>query len=647
MKSLKCLCLLLGLFGSAFATGVTEHTATATYAGHTISITLKAMALADPAIYGPNRSMWAVTNVVKDPNDGSFVITINNSLNMTPGTLYPFVDLGQYTIKYTGDVTGSWSNELAASGTATFTAAAFVPDYYWDGVIPANTSDHDIVYKFYQGSTEVSSYTQSAGAGVQNIHLTGLTPGTLVTVVAQVGGYVSNSQGVPVWTPNETREVVGGGRPTAAAEPPPPSSLFSPSAADIGARAPSVALPNPVTAPTAPTPSTPPAAPVPTTPVSQKPATAHVTPTGVPVPYPTPSGTNGVTKADIEDATNKLISDLNTTRADAAENANRIITSVDGVTSANIEALGKVINAVDAGTAKAKESSDNQTGELQKLSLLTSQSSTALLTALNTGNSLVTTGINLNTAALKNVSDNVRIVGDKIVELDTGMQNLSTPPQTPVWQAAANAAVSFADTKAAEQQAKWNARAIPSITKHADTTASPTFFDITFLGKQMNVDPVLRWPWLFNWCKGLIAWTIALMFVAWLWVYFPQLNKDILTAGPAKINTTALAGAIPMLGSVVALFLTTFIVIACLAAPVALFAVADSGIYPTLLANVSVDPRNLLAAGGAKTEAILYLLDACFPVATGLTAIVEYFVIKKAGTIIATGVQMFVRALPI
>jgi len=105
--------------------------------------------------------------------------------------------------------------------------------------------------------------------------------------------------------------------------------------------------------------------------------------------------------------------------------------------------------------------------------------------------------------------------------------------------------------------------------------------------------------------------------------------------------------AIPLAGAAIAAAVTALIVVSCLAAPVALFAVADSGDYAIFLGAMSDDPREALAAPTDIKAGILYLLDASFPVNTGLTAIIEYFIIKKAGTIIATGVMMLIRALPI
>lgn len=217
----------------------------------------------------------------------------------THATAGPF-DAGEQSFSYTAGLTEAvWAMNGLSNQTVYYQASS----YYWDGTIPANTTDRPIIYRFYQNGTLITSYTQAGGAGAQTVHLTGLPDNSLVTVIAETGGWqmTTGEPPVPEWVDSVNREVVGGGTPTNAIEPPPATFLLQSSYATSSSNAPQPTAPTP--APVAPT-STPTPTAAPTAPATQAPKAA---PTRPAPPFPTPSGTGGASKADLEASTNAIV----------------------------------------------------------------------------------------------------------------------------------------------------------------------------------------------------------------------------------------------------------------------------------------------------------------------------------------------------
>lgn len=561
--------------------------------------------------------------------------TLGSNSPISSGTTVTVMD-GDWRVQIYVSHLSSYSDVT----TGDFLHSEDPPPYYFDFSVAANTSAHTIYYKVYQGGELKLNYAHAAGAGSATVHVTSVTASPpIITVVASTGGWVSDESGVPSWEDNRYQEVVGGGESTNSTEPPLPVLMLTPSNPGASAPYPSpppIPPPTPPSAPDAPAPTTPPAAPAP---VAPKPP-----PTPAGNPYPTPTGIGGLTKEDFEGGINKLVQDANETRDQNVANANKILEGLNSVATSENESSKKVINAVDAGTAKNKES-------LDAVRTAVTNFSTAQINSMNQLNAQTSAGFGRVAAGLTSINDGIQSANGTLVSLGEKLDALNqsqAPPSSEDIQDLLDSMVNTAETTAGEAETLLNARETPIFEVSSEVTSPPSIFAWTILGREIDIDPVVRWPWLFQWVKALFAWCIAAAFIWWVWGKLSAMMLEITHPHGGPWNHQAVTGGVPpLIGLGISAFLTGVLMAAVLAVPVAFFALLDSGAFIAQLSFASADPRSLIAAPSGVGDAILYLLDASFPVTTGLVVLLEMFVIVKGKTVIVSGLRVFQKAIPL
>jgi len=509
--------------------------------------------------------------------------------------------------------------------------------------IAANTWNHKVTYKVYQNGTLVLTYDHGPGSGAATMSVNGLANDDPLTVVQEHGAYVANAEGIPVWIEGEVKTVVGGGVPhISSSEAPPPTPLLPPPS---GTASPSSVRPPPVIPPSTPTPPTPTSPPSSTTPPSAptaSPKGGNNTPIGIPY---SPSGTGGLNKESFEDGINKLITGMSALKAETANTGDAVVDAVNASRTDNANHIGKLIESLEKG-ATAAHNNAVRTQDLQKQTNdLIGSTADKVIKGQNNLSTTVSNGVDGIRSDLTKAND----TSAKILSALTGVPVGENTPTQPSNADRVAAWVTTASEKASQAEAVINARNIPEIDPDANTSDPGTVMTFNLLGREFNIDPVARFPHLFQMVKQLITWAVVLFFFYWLWTFIAESYNQWLSWSPAKANTQTVVGAVPFLGLPLAVLVSVAIMTVMLGAPVLLFAVIDNTVLGVQITAASVDPRSLIrdTLPSGLASAVLYLVDASIPVSTLLVAVSEWFLLRKAALAIGAGVNTFLRAIPI
>jgi len=343
-QAIGMVCLMLGfLFAAARASAATYTQGITGTAGSNWSVTLDttAQTISNTGTAADFNSLRYKEGLITDTTptsvDGSWgaFSASPQTLTVNPGVNVCFIAVTRF---------GTLVSSIVRVGPSA--------SYSVDFPLPKNTTAYPVTYKFYQGTTEVSSVTVAPGEGPETIHITGLDTDEQVYAVEYTGSLSRNDAGSLIFTPNTQWQTVSHGVPTL------PGS--GPSVADTP--------PPPGGPPAIPTPTAPVAPPTPTPgPLAPVGNPDHPTPTPQAPPNPTPSGSGGVTAADLQVAVNQLVADNNATRLQSAQNLNNINASLNAINTKQTEVGTKVIAAIDAASGKNVDGHNNTVKALNDL----------------------------------------------------------------------------------------------------------------------------------------------------------------------------------------------------------------------------------------------------------------------------------------
>jgi len=284
--------------------------------------------------------------------------------------------------------------------------------------IPANPSvaDGGVVqhYQIRNGAGEVlSEYNSIPGDPQTEITITGLETDERVYLVRLEGKYVGFTDENGVYT-----------------------TIFIPSGAvslTDGIPGPSTGTPPTVAAPETPTPTQPlpplptptPVAPIPTTAPSTPTATTPVAPRARPG-LPTPTGTGGATKADLETVGNQLEVAVRDGADDTVNASAKIVEAVDKVAAAVADGTSKTVVAVD------------------KVSTAVWENGKAVVSSVDT----VVVGVTKANENLGLINDRLKGHGTKLDSVVSGLASVASAVNSGPSRAADEAAAAAATTQA-------------------------------------------------------------------------------------------------------------------------------------------------------------------------------------------------------
>lgn len=535
-----------------------------------------------------------------------------NAASVSPdgGTYY---DPGAGTSVITGSTTTAWV-QITRFGTVIAGPVQLgdTADYYFDFRVVPNNTAHVIYYKVYQGETLITTYNHGAGSGSQEVHVTGLTePPPLVTVVAETGGWVANSSGIPVWQDSLYKEVVGGGSPTNSTEPPEATQMLSPSntgADSTGGSTGTPVTPNPTPTP----PATPTPTPGPATPTNT-PNQSSPTPRGNPY---SPSGSAGTTKADLEDAVNKLVQDANETREQNVTNTNKLVAGINNILQ------------------QSKTNADSVVSAVNNLNQKNNQGFKAITDGLNNTNSILGISnqhlavIRENSVTQKNYLTEAET---RRVALEEARQNALDSSTTEGLEAAQNTQDVILSASEDSQVTEFG----------AGGSGSNSVFRLDTRIGVLDFDPLSdpKVGELILWLKAAVAWFIVVTFYWFVWTEFKQYTMNPWGAVVAKANNAP--GGI---GGPASLLQATLVTATLVGLPVVFFAAVDTH-TATWKSAFTDDPVTLAQAGTSAMKGGVYLAVSLFPVSTMLAAILSSFYVRVFGVVTVAGVQTIIRYL--
>jgi len=484
------------------------------------------------------------------------------------------------------------------------------PDYTITFRIPQNPTAYPVVYKFYQGDTLITSYTQSPGAAATTIDLNGLTSDEDVFMVEYTGSLSRSEGGGVVFTPDTNWQVVNTGQPVTEGSTP------------IDGAPKPIGPPLVTAAPAVPSPVTPTPAPTPTTPLpAPTPAAAPTVPSAQPNPY-TPTGTGGATKADLEDAINKLVADANATRTADTNNAAAVVTALNTLSANAATNANKVVEAVDTNTAKNVDA----------------------LAKVVTASNNVSTSIGIANQHLFNILNTERSTQALTAgqyELMTAEEKRRTDDQ--VARASAVATAGPEGTTAAA--ALETAMAAADVNNRVQNIGGTATGDGTFLLWETPIgtfdfDPMhdAQMTTFVTWLKAAIAWMIVILFEWFVWSEFRDVLRGAFNAVPAKGNPVAGGTG----AQVTSLIVATAITAVLISLPTVYWAAIDSGIASWVV-NLADDPINTANAESGPLKGGAYLVATLFPVYTCVSATTTAFFVRRFGIYLWTGILTIVR----
>lgn len=489
------------------------------------------------------------------------------------------------------------------------------PDYYADFRIPANTSSVPFKVRFYQGGDLLTELTVQPGTGAQTVHLSsGVVEGELITVVYSYGGYEMSPGGTLTFVPDKEYENGGGGMPVNDVEPPDPYQALPPRN-NVG-----ITPQNEPTTP--PTPETPQSAPTPVT--APTPQTPVAAPTGgvMGIPFGSPSGTSGVTKQDLETATNATVTAMST--ADSNRQASD---------DATLAAINKTNTALgDIGTA-------NTAGM------------NALREEMVSGSNKQLAAVGTSTAEITALRDDVKAGNSTLARIAGALDTLKSQKETPTSEVLAqkvNEIMSIATDAGATTQAAANVHPTTGTVREDSSDAGEIMPTITLPGHPstgevtISLNPLqnANVKIVANLLRALIGWSVLVWLISWTYMQIPVWFNKALQGGSGITIWKSLSGtATPLVGFVV--FVTVMVLVgtttALLTAPTLMWAAAEPYMMGAA-GSALVDLRDVIDTyAGSKADAILSILDACCPTGLCVTAFFNFVGLKIAGEAIIAG----------
>jgi len=499
-------------------------------------------------------------------------------------------------------VTNSSNSVVGSVGVNIVPAAA---SYSITFTIPANppAADGGTVVRYQVRNAEgdvISEYNSLPGDPETEITITGLESGEqlyLVRVEGQSVGFVDeNGEYSTVFVPTGYTNI-SNGAPSSGSPPVVP--------------APSTPVPAPGPVPT-PTPDAPEPTPAPSTPTATTPTTPRTRPG-----QPTPSGTGGATKADLETVGNQLDTAIRDGADDTVNASAKIVEAVDKTTAAVADGAAKTVVAVD------------------KVSTAVWEAGKTVVAAVDT----VRTGVGKTNDTLGLINDRLKTHGTKLDSLVTAVGELTeavqTGPSREADEAAAAEATEAATTAGASaktsSEGSLSSQGVPSIAPTNTGSGTLLQFTIPVLGS-IDLDPThdAQVMTVIEFFRTLLTWVVLLGFLWWLWAEFKSLAQTSLLLPQAKGNTIAAGTG----GQATGLVAATAITAALLAVPAAFFALTSTG------SDVAAD---VFATASGPVLIGVKLFYMIFPVEVIVTVLVSSFVVRKGGLIILLGVAAVIR----
>jgi len=594
---------LWAVSGSYSADGVTLNWTTAGTSPYSVSGTWVQVAAANKG-----------GGIHKDPWPGSWVQQFGNGNTSGSWTITGLTaDQPMFLIMYTDipPVTETHRSSFTISNTA----AA----YYADFAVPGNLGGQAVTVTVWQNGSVVTSTSVGPGAGASSLHVTGLDPTGIVTVVYGYGVYTTLPGGSIIFTANQDFEAAGGTEPTAASEPPEPTQLL-PMRMTAQTRKEPVAV-TPTTLPTAQT-----------TPTNTPAATAATTiirhtRSVIGVPFGSPSGSSGVTKQDSEVVANAVVAAVETmdTNRDAS----------DSKTLDALNQIGAVIgtNGTQGLTALNALRTESVVGRNKQIDVAGQNQRTleAILVEERKANSY------LDAAAIS--------LGNIELGVAPPTTEQTTPPMTVLVSNANDFMASVAE--ATEVQPNTGSVATDDTDEGASlpTVALPggAVTPHTISLNPLNSPKVLV---LAHLLRSLVGWLVLFMLIGWTYIQIPIWMTDALKGGSGFTAWRAATGAVPLIGIAVMTALVVLGGAVILTAPTILWAYAD----PLLMGSEGSalgDIRDVIiaAVGGTDAGKIISLLDAVCPTGLVMTAAFNYITLRVGGQSICAGLIAFSKVL--
>jgi len=493
---------------------------------------------------------------------------------------------------------------------------------YVDFKVPANSGTETVNIKFWQNGVVVSSLSVSPGAGASTVHLTGLTSGQMVTAVYGYPENVAMPGGTILSTPDRVFEVGGGANATTAAEPPDPTQL-------LPFRATAGPVPNQPTAVTPATPQTSTAAPTAIATPSAPAVITKYTRTVIGVPFGTPSGTSGVTKADSETIANAIVAATNTADANQSgrddkliDATNNVATTIATQTNSNLSAINALRTESVAGVNKQLAAANNAQLSLE-----------GVVTELRKANSY----LDVTTRTL----GELEILGKAPAPADSNakMTDVVNVAQD-LMDSVAEATDVQPDKGTVMTDDEDAGDGIPDVTIPGSTAGGHTAVTMS-LNPLQNAQVRL----LASLIRALIGWAVIFSLVAWTYMQIPIWMTDALKGGSGFTAWRAAVGAIPLIGIAVMTFLVLAGGAIMLTAPTIMWAYAD----PLLMGQASsalVDVREIVTVyGGPNAGHMISIMDAFCPTGLCMTAVFNYITLKIGGQAICAALIAFSKVL--
>lgn len=486
---------------------------------------------------------------------------------------------GAWYMLYTRVLEGG-VNIVRAGPNRTWLQAAAPTEYKVTFAVPANSTDRIIRYEVWQdGAFTGFSVTTSPGDAAREFTAEPLPNDHSATLIEVRANLVQGEDGFWYQGGSDLVRVVNGGTtPVATSATATPGSVASPFDAVSG----QPAAPGPNTTTKAPDVAAPTLAPTITPPAAPSP------------PNPSPSGTGGATKADIEKAANDIAAAVAAVNTQSGTNANAIITAVNNASTAAKDQANAIIKAANTTSTAVDNAAKQVTDGLASVGTKID----ATNSKLDSANSKLDTS-NTNTAAAVTKLDAIA------AKLGPSAEDAATAAATAV------SGATTAGTAAGSAAAGWFSANTPATmvpTLETETGILAITMPAEFGGKTFDMNPFTsdRMGGVISWFRAATAWAALVTLGVWVWLQTKGWLDMFSGVQQAKGNTVAGTG-----GQATAFIAAGLMTAAIVTGVTGMLGWAFGDIsFPAIRAAAMTNPLTSMPTKAA------WMLDQVFPVAT-------------------------------